>query len=172
MESKEQSYFNTTNERGSQLEQSIEKAERQEDIVLELFKKHIVMSPSQVHHFFDDSTPLTSIRRAITVLTDKSILVKTDQMIRGVYGKNEHCYKLAAKVTMDEITGGFKSDMLSEMIERYRNTGWHMFDSRKFDSIPKDEIKELVRRGFIKIREGINRPIFELCNPAKYRSVE
>lgn len=172
MESKEQSYFNTTNERGSQLEQSIEKAERQEDIVLELFKKHIVMSPSQVHHFFDESTPLTSVRRAITVLADKNQLVKTDQLVRGVYGKKEHLYKLATKVTMQDILGDYRSEMLDEMLKSYKETRWHMFDIRKFDKVSRDEIKELVRRGIIKIREGINNPVVELCNPTKYNMVD
>ncbi len=49
---------------------------------------------SQAHRLYpDNGTPLTSIRRAITVLTNKGLLQKTDEQISGVYGKPEYVWK-------------------------------------------------------------------------------
>ena len=39
--------------------------------------------------------PITSIRRAITDLTNEGKLVKTNSLKKGNYGKKCHCWKLA-----------------------------------------------------------------------------
>lgn len=167
-----ESYFNTTNETGRQLEKSIDKAENQEAIILNLFKKNISMSPSQVYSYFDSSTPITSIRRAITVLTDHGLLVKTDRMVFGMYGKKEHIYELIQKVTLEELLDGFKSDLLMELIEIYLQSGWHMFNYNNFASrYSESDLIELIKRKYIRTPQGINGPVIELLNHERYRSV-
>ena len=41
--------------------------------------------------------PITSIRRAMTNLTDDGMIVKTQETVKGVYGKNEHLWSLPEK---------------------------------------------------------------------------
>jgi hypothetical protein len=41
--------------------------------------------------------PITSIRRAITNLTDAGKIIKTDQYVKGNYGKLEHLWELATE---------------------------------------------------------------------------
>lgn len=87
-------YFNTTSEGGSELMAAQEVCGEQETVVAALFCSHGWLSPSQAHHLYpDDATPLTSIRRAITVLTNKGILQKTDDKVTGIYGKPEYIWK-------------------------------------------------------------------------------
>ena len=43
--------------------------------------------------------PITSIRRAITNLTDAGKIIKTDQYVKGNYGKLEHLWELATTPT-------------------------------------------------------------------------
>jgi hypothetical protein len=94
-------YYNTTNQRGRPLEESQTKTETQEDRVLKIFKlvSDRPMGPNIVMRMYNNhftSTPITSIRRAITNLTIKGSLVKHDAMEMGGYGKLEHTWKLPA----------------------------------------------------------------------------
>jgi hypothetical protein len=87
-------YFNTTHESGTALKRSRKSCGEQETLIAEMFRERGRLSPSQAHRLYpDNGTPLTSIRRAITVLTDKGLLQKTDEQVRGVYGKPEYIWK-------------------------------------------------------------------------------
>jgi len=88
-------YFNTNNESGETLKQSKLNALTQEQFVLNIFDIHSDRSftPFEIQKFMPD-TPITSIRRAITCLTDKDLLAKTDEMRVGQYGKYTHTWKL------------------------------------------------------------------------------
>lgn len=92
------SYFNTTGESGETLEKSRRKANKQEILIMGFFRNHPSgpWAPHIVHkHVFDEKTPLTSVRRAMTDLTDDDLLIKTDAQVMGPYGKNVHTWKLA-----------------------------------------------------------------------------
>mgnify|MGYP003633896032 FL=1 len=102
------SYHNTTKETGPELAQSISKAMNQEDVIMSLFEtyrniygKLNVMSPSYIQGIWINGVdrkaypPITSIRRAMTTLTRKGMLIKTDKLTEGQYGKPEHCWRLA-----------------------------------------------------------------------------
>jgi len=92
----EQSYFNTTKLSGDKLKANKKKSRNQDDVILDLFrsKKDVLMTPGYVHKtLFDESTPLTSIRRSITNLTNSGYLEKTNQTKEGVYGRDEFCWK-------------------------------------------------------------------------------
>jgi hypothetical protein len=87
-------YYNTTNQAGAALKRSRKSCGEQETLIAEMFRSHGRLSPSQAHRLYpDNATPLTSIRRAITVLTNKGLLQKTDEQVRGVYGKPEYIWK-------------------------------------------------------------------------------
>jgi len=90
------SYYNTTNIDGAELADSRGKARKQDDIVLECFGKFPNgATPSDIHSFaFAHAAPITSIRRAISNLTDAGLLVKTQYKRLGPYGKPEYIWKL------------------------------------------------------------------------------
>lgn len=78
------------------------KARTQEDIVYTFFRTNwrSSYSPSRVHKMLVNAekikaaTPLTSIRRAITNLTEEGKLAMSDTMVNGPMGKPEHTWKL------------------------------------------------------------------------------
>ena len=95
-------YFNTTNLTGVPLTKEQHNAANQEDIITDIFKSlnGRECSPGGIHCLTMSrgyKWPLTSIRRAITVLTDKEVLVKTDNQVTGLFGKKEYCWKLKVK---------------------------------------------------------------------------
>jgi len=94
-------YYNTTSKTGKDLKRAEKKAETQKEIILKLFKEKKMLSASQAWNLFtrqiNKSTPLTSIRRAITDLMNENYLKKTSLMNIGVYGDNEHIYMLNIK---------------------------------------------------------------------------
>lgn len=93
-------YFNTNNETGSTLESSQKNTETQEAIILAFFRafKGALFGPSQVASLvYFNTVPLTSVRRGMTNLTTSGHLVKTNNMVDGSYGKQEHTWTLADK---------------------------------------------------------------------------
>ena len=94
------SYYNTTNEIGKRLTMSKVKAYSQEESIMDIFfdRGLMNMTPSDVWHIYCEEfkdVPLTSIRRALTSLTNRYQLIKTDETRMGLYGKLEHCWRLA-----------------------------------------------------------------------------
>lgn len=95
------SFYNTTSESGPQLAEYQAKASDQNAVVLWLFQRaRRPLSPSEVHDAYPcplglPQPPLTSIRSAITTLTNAGALVKTDQKREGVYGRMEHVWALS-----------------------------------------------------------------------------
>jgi hypothetical protein len=95
------SYFNTVNLEGNDLEREQANCRGQEAEVIKIFKMYVrdtEMSPEFVHARYIvekyGRVPLTSIRRAMTTLTQKGLLIKTDKKVRGSYGKMTYTWKL------------------------------------------------------------------------------
>lgn len=91
-------YYNTNNESGINLQKSESKALTQEDIILAYFEKHPnEMFPAHriLASCFFDSTPLTSVRRAITNLESdgKIELMPNEYMVPGLFGKQVHVWR-------------------------------------------------------------------------------
>ena len=87
-------FYNTINETGAELKHSRQHTDCQEDEIARIFLVHKRLSPSQAHELFNGgSTPLTSIRRAITNLAIDGVLVKTEAKRLGIYGKVEHVWE-------------------------------------------------------------------------------
>lgn len=96
-------FYNTTSETGPQLAEYQAKAGEQNETVLAIFHKAAKpLSPSQVLEWWrsvpsgcgKSLPPLTSIRRAITTLTQAGALVKTEAKRKGVYGRSEFVWRL------------------------------------------------------------------------------
>ena len=100
------SYYNTTNENGATLKESTEKAKTQEESVLEYFKNHdqLGITPERCLRHFKimesltsnrwANTPITSIRRSFSNLKNKGLIEKTDNTVKGDYGKNVNIWRL------------------------------------------------------------------------------
>jgi len=98
-----QPFYNTIYLDNDQLTKANAEAMKQEEFITAIFKSNPnkPISPSQIHKVygkdFSKNVPLTSIRRAITNLTEKNILRKTGIMVDGIYGKPEHCWVMEVK---------------------------------------------------------------------------
>lgn len=93
-------YHNTNKESGNTLVKSKIKTDTQESRILRIFNlvPDRPMGPNMVMKMYNNyypAIPPTSTRRAMTNLTVKGKLVKTDFMEIGGYGKKEHRWKLA-----------------------------------------------------------------------------
>lgn len=92
-------YYNTTELVGRELRRVKKKAERQEDVIMRLFRDvRGCYGPSQVYDAVGAERrqwPMTSIRRAITNLTNDGKLEKMpkDVKIQGKYGAMEGMWR-------------------------------------------------------------------------------
>jgi len=89
------SYYNTNNESGATLKDSIKKASSQEERIARFYSPIKTLFTAEEAHqsLFKGDVPLTSVRRAITNLTKQGSFVKTTTMKVGKYGKLIHTYK-------------------------------------------------------------------------------
>jgi len=91
-------YYNTTNLTGSVLRKSINNAKSQYKKV----KIILQQSPYSSHtpedvwekYFKGNNIPLTSIRRAFSVLQKDGIIFKQSYMVPGKYGKKIHTWRV------------------------------------------------------------------------------
>ena len=93
---KTNSYHNSVPERDEQkLGQYEKQAQKQDEIILALFKKHRFQdfTPVQIHMMIGQKWPLTSVRRAITNLTKAGKLVITDNKRPGLYGRENNTWQ-------------------------------------------------------------------------------
>tara|TARA_B100000085_G_scaffold202578_1_gene186162 strand:- start:3600 stop:3929 length:330 start_codon:yes stop_codon:yes gene_type:complete len=96
-------FFNTINEQPSELAVSIAKAKSQEEKIMKCIYYYeskytnLSFSPSMVLNMTNLKCPLTSIRRAMTNLSNEGKLIKTNNKIKGMYGKQEHLWSLPKK---------------------------------------------------------------------------
>ena len=90
------SYYNTNNETGDTLTASRTRVNIQEREIIAAFngRPGRKMTPFDVQDDVGHHVPITSIRRAITNLTSRGVLTKSDAMKLGRYGKMNHCWEL------------------------------------------------------------------------------
>lgn len=92
-------YFNTTHQTGGRIVRFRQKTQAQDLQILEFFESNPRdhYTPSDILLFvFENSCPITSVRRAITGLTNEGQLIKTDHQKDGPYGRPEYCWRLAS----------------------------------------------------------------------------
>ena len=91
-------FYNTIQENPNQLAKSEFKAKTQEANIMNCFKQYErPLSPSMVLSISGLDCPITSIRRAMTNLSDDGKLEKTKDFVMGNYGKKEHLWCLPKK---------------------------------------------------------------------------
>jgi hypothetical protein len=91
------SFFNTINPKGEELTQARETLSKQEQRVLQIMRGKESMTPFEVivtYNRWFKPIPITSIRRCMTVLTEKGRLEKLDEMKEGNYGKPNHKWRI------------------------------------------------------------------------------
>lgn len=93
------SYFNTTNLSGDNLKTASIKALTQEQAILKFMRKRYAtkFTPDELcDKVFNNTVPITSVRRALTNLTCDDIgeLIKTETKRAGRYGKLTHTWKV------------------------------------------------------------------------------
>ena len=101
-------FYNTNKQKSNELKESKKKVLTQDQFILGIFntwRNGEGLSPSEVEEILVDSYnknwPLTSIRRAISTLTDAGKLTKTNKLRKGKYGKNEHVWKFKSQARQD-----------------------------------------------------------------------
>ena len=90
------SFHNTIDLRGEQLARAHARAATQEEIVLGIFHASHkgLLTPEDVLRLMPARTPITSVRRAMTNLTERGQLVKTEHFTLGQYGVRVHYWSL------------------------------------------------------------------------------
>lgn len=95
------SFYNTTQLKGNALREAVSKARNQQEAILTYFlHRREAFSPSEIMQKMQAVGrlwPITSIRRAITDLTNAGHLVKTDEMVKGMYDMQEHKWIINAR---------------------------------------------------------------------------
>jgi hypothetical protein len=95
--SEEQAYYDTTGLGDEALAERIEQAETQEDRIRLYFeaRPQLHLTPFEIQERLFPETPVTSVRRAVTNLTEEGTLRKTSHMKDGRYGQPNHTWTLA-----------------------------------------------------------------------------
>jgi len=98
-------YHNTTESVQPELGKYREQAKSQELTILKAFRNQFpYSSPSEVCNLiFNNTVPITSVRRALTNLTNSGDLVKTNFQVKGPYGRPEFIWELADKYKQQEM---------------------------------------------------------------------
>lgn len=90
-------YYNTNKEEGQELIDSTNKSFKQEDIILGFFLKDEKLTREDVEkkcRIFGYFYPTSSVVRAISVLTSKGKLKKTNHMKKSIFNKKVHTWEL------------------------------------------------------------------------------
>lgn len=88
-------FFNTINLTGEKLKEAKEDCNAQEKNILAIMPFERPMTPFEVLEIYNNKhneVPITSIRRAMTGLTNKGHLQKTKEMKDGKFGKPNYCW--------------------------------------------------------------------------------
>lgn len=86
-----ESYYNTTCESGDQLNLFTKQAQTQESVVFNYYrrvKRSTALDAARALGLHE-----SSVRRSVTNLFHRGLLIKTDEKVIGIYGKNNHLYE-------------------------------------------------------------------------------
>lgn len=99
------SYYNTTHSTQPVLKLYEDTAVSQEVRILAYFvvAPTCQHTPSEIQKWCLRDAPITSVRRALTNLTNAGELVKTDKQNKGPYGRPEYRWRLADKYRQREM---------------------------------------------------------------------
>lgn len=95
-------FYNTVNLTGHKLHRAKAGEKTQRDIILDVFREHRALTPSQALRLSGRHWPPTSVRRAICDLTAAGELDKTEKMEAGPFGKPEHVWQYVEKLNYQQ----------------------------------------------------------------------
>jgi Fe2+ or Zn2+ uptake regulation protein len=89
-------FYNTTRLQGEELKVAKTRAANQTDRILKIFQDHpyIWFTPWEIHFYTGQQMMITSVRRAITTLTDQGYLVKGERRKSGPANETNYTWKL------------------------------------------------------------------------------
>jgi len=90
-------FFNTIHLGGVELITARNKCSKQDERILNILIKHKKLTPFEVMDIYNSLypvAPVTSIRRSLTVLTNRGLLKKCDEMKIERLGTKNHFWKL------------------------------------------------------------------------------
>lgn len=93
MENLQLDFFNTIKLNQEELEKATDTALKQEDKILSVMNTNVPYTPFEIQNIYVsryENVPITSIRRAMTVLTKKNKLIKLSDFKLEQYGKPNH----------------------------------------------------------------------------------
>lgn len=92
-------FYNTIAEPPQDLQTSRRAVDKQENIILSWFKghPHSRCTPFEIHDQVLPAAPITSVRRALTNLTDSGLLEKLDSQKVERWGKRNYEWRLAER---------------------------------------------------------------------------
>lgn len=102
-------FFKTIDLTGPELEKAIVQTLKQEEFIQTIYKKNSTrgISPSQIYEIvqthYGFNWPITSCRRAITVLTKDNVLSKLPTQVMGIFGKPEHTWRFKQTSTQSKL---------------------------------------------------------------------
>ena len=91
-------FYNTIHLKGDELATARDRAATQGVILGAIFRRHKALTPSQAAAIAEDMGHpwlITSVRRAITTLTERGVLHKTPEKVKGPNKKPEHIWRAA-----------------------------------------------------------------------------
>ena len=96
-------FFNSTKLAGGDLIKERNNSKSQTNLILDFFKSNPSkqLTPFEVSDALNLGCPITSIRRSLTVLTDRGRLIKCDTMKEGMYGKKNYTWQLKKTILTD-----------------------------------------------------------------------
>ena len=86
-------FFNTINLQGEELAEARRKCSKQDERILEIITAHKKLTPFQVNDIYNSLypvAPVTSIRRSLTVLTNRGLILMSSEMTKERLGKPNH----------------------------------------------------------------------------------
>lgn len=95
------SYYNTLGYTGDELFQREERAKSQDELVIEFFTKRppFEFTASEVCKGLEGCNIIDkSVRRSLSTLCKKQVLIKLDKKRMGPLGSHEHFYTLVSKI--------------------------------------------------------------------------
>jgi len=98
-------YYNTTHVEGDQLAEYVAQAADQEARVFEFFfhNPDTLFTPEHIQRYVMPEAPLTSARRAITNLTSRGLIVKSEKQGIGQFGRPVHYWYRPKTLSVKEL---------------------------------------------------------------------
>jgi hypothetical protein len=111
-------FYNTINESGQTLLDFESKAISLEELVYVFFQRKTIANWCDAYKFINGSHEI-SIKRSISNLANAGKLIKTKDMVMGIYGKKVHLYKINEQFIAAPTTQTKEPTPMEELFEKF-----------------------------------------------------